>query len=941
MAADLRATRALAHTGYGRMTPVQYSPGSLVRARGREWIVLPGSSGEVLHLRPLSGSEEDAALLHTGIEPDVAPAAFPPPLAEPQAGQEAMQLLRDALLLSLRRGAGPFRSFGNLAFEPRAYQLVPLLMALRQDPVRLLIADDVGIGKTIEAGLIARELYDRGEIGAFAVLCPPHLVEQWVQELDERFHLKATAVTATSAARLERGLPVNETIFSLHPFTVVSLDYIKSDRRRHEFVRACPGLVIVDEAHTCSNVGAGRHLRYELLSQLSARDERHLVLLTATPHSGDEEAFHRLLGLLHPDFLVLGDTERSDHAKLRERLAQHFVQRRRPDIDEWMDTRIFPQREITELTYRLTGPWETFFEKILAYCADVTVAQAGDERRQRLTFWGTLALMRCVSSSPAAARQALRTRLGEMEGGAELAERVFDGDADDLPADDVEPAADTGDPRLRALVEEAQRLAGDRGDPKLALLLKHVEQLVDEGFNPVVFCRYIATAKYVKEHLELRLKRSHVEVVTGEFPTEERVRRVDAMGDYASRVLVATDCLSEGVNLQALFDSVVHYDLSWNPTRHEQREGRVDRYGQPKPVVRASLIYGQNNPVDGAVLEVILRKAKRIAHELGVPVPVPDEGHTVTEALMRSVVLRRGDARQREFDFGQLPEAGELETRWTNLAEKAKQNRTVFAQRRIKPEEVMPEWERMQRALGSQDDVRRFVERVMARLDAGIELLARGARAPLDALPAPLRERLAADSLGGAVRIDFAQPPAPGAKFVHRSHPLVAALADDLLERALEPDGERVTLARLGRAAVWRSPGVDKQTTVLLLRLRHQLVATRAGVTRTLLVEEAVPVMIVGRVDGAIETGPEVVKLLDAPAASDLAEAARARILAETLERLPALAPALEAVAQQQAASLLDDHRRVRTASEARGRYDVRALLPVDVIAVAVLLPVT
>ena len=91
---------------------------------------------------------------------------------------------------------------------------------------------------------------------------------------------------------------------------------------------------------------------------------------------------------------------------------RHFVQRRRPDIDEWMDARIFPQRETTELTYRLTGPWEAFFEKVLAYCADVTNAASGDERRERLKFWGTLALMRCVSSSPAAAAQALRTRMG-------------------------------------------------------------------------------------------------------------------------------------------------------------------------------------------------------------------------------------------------------------------------------------------------------------------------------------------------------------------------------------------------------------------------------------------------------------------------------------------------------------------------------------------------
>src|SRR5262245_62041349 len=189
------------------MAIAEFTPGNLVRARGREWIVLPGSDTETLMLRPLSGTEEAAALIHLPLEPEpVEPATFPPPCADKPAGQDAALLLRDALLLSLRRGAGPFRSFGHIAVEPRAYQLVPLLMALKLDPVRLLIADDVGVGKTIEALLIAREFLDRGDIDRTVVLCPPHLVDQWITELEVRFHIGAVAVTAKSARRLERGI---------------------------------------------------------------------------------------------------------------------------------------------------------------------------------------------------------------------------------------------------------------------------------------------------------------------------------------------------------------------------------------------------------------------------------------------------------------------------------------------------------------------------------------------------------------------------------------------------------------------------------------------------------------------------------------------------------------------------------------------------------------
>ena len=931
-------------------TGVVYAPGSLVRARDREWIVLPGSTGEVLRLRPLSGSEEDVALVHTRLEPNVAPAVFPPPSPAPQAGQDAALLLRDALLMSLRRGAGPFRSFGNLALEPRAYQLVPLLMALRQETVRLLVADDVGIGKTIEAALIARELYDRGEIARFAVLCPPHLVDQWVRELDERFHLKTTAVTANSAARLERGLPVNESIFTVHPFTVVSLDYIKSERRRHDFVRACPELVIVDEAHTCTNMGTGRQLRYELLRDLSKDAGRHMVLLTATPHSGNEEAFYHLLGLLDPEFETMRELPDAQRDKLRERLARHFVQRRRPDIDEWMDTRVFAQRETAELTYRLSGRWEEFFEAVLDFCADVTEAAGDDERRRRLTFWGTLALMRCVSSSPRAAAQALRTRMGvDLAEAESLQERVFDGSGDELPEDDVEPGADTGDPRLRALVEQAATLEGPDRDPKLALLVAHVQRLLKDGFAPVVFCRYVATAHYVAEHLRARLGAT-AEAVTGELPADERVRRVETLGETeGQRVLVATDCLSEGINLQEFFDAVVHYDLSWNPTRHEQREGRVDRYGQKSPMVRATLIYGENNPVDGAVLQVILRKAESIRKELGVPVPIPDDDNTVTQALMQAVLLRRGSRTQRDLfaSFEQMPAARDLDVRWTNLADKAKRNRTVFAQRRLKPEEVLPEWRRMQAALGAQDDVRRFVERAMARLNAGLEPHGKSWRAPVGALPTALRERLEAEGLDGTVRVDFAQPAAKGARFIHRSHPLVGALADDLLERALagEASGTSDGLALLGRAGVWRSAAVEKQTTVLLLRLRHQITATvgtaggRAGRTSVLLVEEGLPVALVGRQSPSIAIGEEVAGWLAAPSAGDLPENARRRVLDEALGGLHALQPELESIAARQAEALLADHRRVRQAAEARGRYDVKSLTPVDVVAVYVLLP--
>jgi SNF2 family DNA or RNA helicase len=241
-----------------------FSPGELVHARGREWIVL--GVGDGLRLRPLTGSEQEAETLIPELETDpVTYAAFDPPVGDRPGGKEAAQLLRDALRLSLRRGAGPFRGAGRINFEPRAYQLAPLMMALRQETIRLLIADDVGIGKTIEAALILREFIDRGEIDRFSILCPPHLVDQWTTELETKFSITATPITASAAARLERDLPNTISVFEAYPFTVVSLDFIKSERRLDDFLRACPEMVVVDEAHASVSGGKARHRRFDLL----------------------------------------------------------------------------------------------------------------------------------------------------------------------------------------------------------------------------------------------------------------------------------------------------------------------------------------------------------------------------------------------------------------------------------------------------------------------------------------------------------------------------------------------------------------------------------------------------------------------------------------------------------------------------------------------------
>jgi superfamily II DNA or RNA helicase len=976
------------------------SPGSIVKVRGREWVTLPQSRMEkqdqVLRLRPLGGGDQTIATLFWPLEGEqVKPASFALPDPALSGSQSSALLLRDALLLKLRAGAGPFRCLGNVALEPRPYQLVPLLMALKQEVSRVLIADEVGLGKTVEALLIARELLDRGEIRKVTVICPPHLCEKWKSDMIRQFNLAAEVVRPGTAQKLERGLPAGKSIFDVVPFTVVSLDWIKSDRNREGFLRSCGEFVIVDEAHTCAaRKGGGRQQRYELLRGLAADPQRHLVLLTATPHSGDQEAFDNLLGLLDPKFEGLSEMPEGQRRKdLRDELGNYFVQRRRLDLkEEWgTEGADFPDRETREATYTLSGDWGKLFDDVLAYARELVERSVGESKlRQRMSWWAALALLRCVSSSPAAASASLRTKLFNLQNGAdpasapsedELADdleamatlAVLDGAEEEFSAEEAAPGADLADTAdaglLKDLIERSDRLRGKAHDPKLKQLLKELKGLLAEGFRPVIFCRFRPTAHYLAEQLQEELpKRAHVVMaVTGDLPPEERVERIRELQNELANgkvpVLVATDCLSEGIDLQHIFDAVVHYDLCWNPTRHEQREGRVDRFGQARSAVRALMLHGgDSNPVDERVRTVILEKEKTIRKELGVSVPIPGNANTITQAVLGGIFGKAAKVIQGFLNLGLPGFSGSgsdldavLDAEWQSAKENAKATRTIFAQRSLKPEEALREWDRTRESLGSADAVERLVLNACRRLNLPIGPLG-GATGcweldltRLEDNRQALNERLCSHDLGGKLRLSF-RPPArdgsqqQGCQLLSRSHPLVVELADFVAERALS--GLEPELA--ARASVIRTKAVTKRTQLLVLRLRHQLHQSRWTGSQyealpDLLVEECLTARVNG--DGLEQLeGAAALELLEAPASGNIDPGQRQQWLQEAVAEIDALQPALAALAERRADLAEEDHRRVREASLRTGeslrmRFRCEPSLPVDVIGLIVLLP--
>ena len=242
---------------------------------------------------------------------------------------------------------------------------------------------------------------------------------------------------------------------------------------------------------------------------------------------------------------------------------------------------------------------------------------------------------------------------------------------------------------LESLLKQAERLT-TRHDPKLDAAIQMLKPLIAAGANPVVFCRFIATAEHVAKGLKKQFPKLRIDAVTGLLTAEERRARVEAMSGADQRLLVATDCLSEGINLQTLFDSVLHYDLSWNPTRHQQREGRVDRFGQPAKVVRSALLYSPDSAIDGAVLDVILRKAEAIRKATGITVPLPEERGAVTGALMNAVLLRKGQTKQLRLDLGLSEQMAEIDARWRDAEEGERRSRPASPRMQSSPKRYCP-----------------------------------------------------------------------------------------------------------------------------------------------------------------------------------------------------------------------------------------------------------
>ncbi len=948
---------------------VAWQPGKLVSLRGREWVVLPSDNPELLIIKPLGGSEEESTGIYLPfeIEEDTPKDAhFEYPNTSDLGDISTARFLYDAARLAFRHGAGPFRCFAKLSFRPRAYQIIPLVMAMRQDIVRLLIADDVGVGKTVEALLILREMMERAQIKRFAVICLPHLCDQWQQELQAKLGIDAVIIRSNTQARLDRMVPGDVSVYEYYRYQIISIDYIKVDTRRNVFIEQCPELIIVDEAHTCARpqgASSAQQQRYHLLHDISKKADQHLVLLTATPHSGKPEEFHSLLGLLKSEFEDL-DLPTSTQNE-RKDLARHFVQRKRGDVEKWMNEDTpFPRRDMFELDYSLKGNYLKFFNDVVEFARKLVAPGPDGAKTKRAHYWTALGLLRGIMSSPSAGVKMLRRRreklvsseIEPLSTGEELDDYNPVGDSENGVATDTVPTqvmdrknwTNYQWKKLRFFARHLEGFAGIDNDEKLYAALLIIEDWILGGFNPVIFCRFIETAYYLGEHLRPLLSKKIpklvLEVITSDEPDDLRKQRIEDMAGDHPRLLIATDCLSQGINLQELFSAVLHYDLPWNPNDLEQREGRVDRFGQQAPEVKICLLYGSDNPIDGIVLDVLLKKVREIKRSTGINVPFPEDSQSIIDTITQSLLLNPN----RKIQKSETPQQGELydwsddedvkkmQERVSRQVEEGRKwnqlSRSIFAQNRIKAQEIEEDLKKVDEAIGDPDAVKDFVTGALRNL-FGVQIAKeeKGFGIVSGNLPHQLVGLLPEDKI---IKISFTSPTPEGYHYVGRNHRFVEQLCHLVMSNTMDREGKRAA-----RSAVIRTKQVDVKTSLLLFRCRNVIEKQRGK--HQIVAEEMFLWGWSGTPDDPVHLDHEQAHTLlrTVQASSNLTNEARAGFLKNDLKLLDRFDDVFTQIAENQSKQLVDAHERFSALIGPRRYQVVYPVLPMDLMGIYILLP--
>ena len=657
----------------------------------------------------------------------------------------------------------------------------------------------------------------------------------------------------------------------------------------------------------------------------------------------------------------------------REELSHYFVQRRRADIKQYLgDEVVFPERVyIDKDEYLYATEYRNLLGSLIEYVKHgIQKVSGADKRKQRYIYWDLLALMRGVMSSPDAGISMLQNKIDKREDSSSTntddeSEQVYvfnDPLKDLLNADDVVPEAlettnSTDKKEFKSFIQQLEHIKETDSDEKVKQALDIVKFALDSGMNPIVFCQYIQTAEYVgqyiKEHLESnkKYKKVVVGVVTSRLADEERKMKIDALSQEDRHVLVCTDCLSEGVNLQQGFEAVIHYDLPWNPNRMEQRNGRIDRFGQTAHDVLVSTLHAKNNPVDDIVLNVLYKKQEEIRKKLGVYLPIADND----ASLMENIMQRIFDAKvPTQTDYMELslfendPEwkkqqDEELEIQLKKMEENEKISHTYFAHnnKQMDPTRLKASLEEAKSVIGGVEDTRDFVIEQLLHIGVSVHT----DDTPLCysfqllELPANLRHYFKNQATAkGLVRISFASPTPKHYMYIGRNHTFVEDLS-----RAVVNDS--VNGGELGacRALVMETEEVKKRTTILLMRVRS-VIRDKKVENRELVGEEMIFVGYRGKIDNHdFLTQKEAKQLfLHSQASGDMDMPTQKTLFSNAIRWIAneqELRKHTDEIALERASHLVDAFAKYRTYLKASEYQVVEPVLPMDVIAAYLFIP--
>lgn len=736
--------------------------GDIVELRSRLWRV-DSLEGNILAATNIEGGEIEQRRFFRQFE-TYKKASIELPNPEVLGDPASNKLLIQAYRYSMLHGAAPLLSLQRSSVIPTNYQLVPVVMALKKsNRVRMMIADDVGLGKTIEAGLIVSELMARNLVARVLVVCPRNLREQWREALEYFFHIDARVISSMHRRVLERQLPPGASPWEHYRCLVASIDYLKRDPIKHQVLEVPWDLVIVDEAHLAAKPhqsGENQSVsmdRYDFVKELSSRT-KHQLFLTATPHSGYTDSYASLLRMLDAH-LVSGSV--SEPKINRELAKENICQRRRKDVEDWFkehseEENPFPQRMQEEVLVDLVFDDEKDVLRTLGNYGSKILdsAEGGSHKIQITAKWTVMHLHKRALSSPASLRQSLKNRKGRLMDRVQNAEAeeqtsitpeqakatALDEDlGDDETDEEASYRADRnvfGSPEankaeiaeLEKLIEMADKVTPAK-DSKLRKLTGPsgiLSQAIAGYFGPakiIIFTRYKDTLDYLEKEIPKRLpeSKSDIKIITvyGDLNEAQRKEKLADFQRLDKGILIATDCISEGINLQHMANQMIHYELPWNPNRLEQRNGRIDRYGQKVKVVHIKTLV-MSDTLDATILKVLVEKARRIREEYGFSPPFFGDDANVID-MIREQGVDFPSVQKRLIDFGEESQSLEqIDPFSKEIIERIKTD-SFYGQSDVDLSEVRNRMKETEELIGTAEDFRTLVINSLKSLGCSVQ----------------------------------------------------------------------------------------------------------------------------------------------------------------------------------------------------------------------------